>query len=87
MGIDFFCMQSEWYDQYHFTKSMGLIEYRVPQNCQFIIDDLTMPEWYLPYRHADLICIEGVGGDYRLLMNLLNGAYRYVLQLNDVYSC
>ena len=80
-------MQSEWYDQDHSTKFMGLIEYRVPPNCQFIIDDLTTPEWYLPYRHADLIHIEGIGGDYRLLMNLLNGSYRYVLQLNDVYSC
>lgn len=66
---------------------MGLTEYRVPPNCQFIIDDLTIPEWYLPYRNADLIRIEGMGGDYRLLMNLLNGAYRYVLHLNDVYSC
>ena len=37
--------------------------------------------------YMDLTHIEGMGVNYRLLMNLLNGSYRYVLQLNDVYSC
>lgn len=31
--------------------------------------------------YTDITCIEGMGSDYCLLMNLLNGAHRYVLQL------